>query len=148
MKLPTRREILANTAAACSAAVVLPLIISKGSANASASDKLAVMHKVEIRKFKFIPDQLLVKAGDTIIWTNFDIAPHTATADDKSWDTEILKQGQSKSIVVSETMAIQYSCRFHPNMKAKLQIEQAVSRGTLKSLFVLRRQQAHLRLFT
>lgn len=119
MKLMTRRDVLANTAAACSAVVILPMTISK----AGASSNLQITHKVDIRKLKFVPDHLSVKPGDTIVWTNFDIAPHTATADDKSWDTETLKKGQSKSIVVSEVMVTNYFCRFHPHMKANLRVE-------------------------
>lgn len=119
MKLLNRREVLVSTAAACTAAVILPLSISK----TSASGNLATTHKVEIRKFKFVPNQLSLKPGDTLVWTNFDIAPHTATADDKSWNTGTLKKGQSKSMVVLDVMATNYFCRFHPHMKANLQIE-------------------------
>lgn len=119
MKLQTRREFLAKTAAACSAAVVL--LLPRFTANAS--DSLATTHKVEIRKFKFVPDHLVVKLGDTIVWTNDDIAPHTATADGKSWDTGTIKKGQSISLVVSEQMTPNYFCRFHPHMKASLQVE-------------------------
>ncbi len=119
MKLTTRRDILAGTAAVCSAAVVSPNYMSK----AKASGELPATHKVEIRKFKFVPDHLAVKPGDTIIWTNLDIAPHTATANDKSWDTGRLNKGQSKSVVVSNAMTAEYYCRFHPSMKAGLQIE-------------------------
>lgn len=118
MKAPTRREVLAGTAAACVAAVVLPSSIN----SADASDAQPVTHQVEIQKFKFVPDQLTVKPGDTIVWTNFDIAPHTATAEDKSWDTGTIKKGQAKSVVVKDAMTLDYFCRFHPHMKASLRI--------------------------
>lgn len=120
MKLPTRREALVNTAAALSAAVFTPTSLSR----AIASDGPSITHNVEIRKFKFVPDHLLAKPGDTIVWTNLDIAPHTATANDRSWDTGMLKKGQSKSVTVSEIESGGYFCRFHPHMKADLQIEQ------------------------
>lgn len=119
MKLFTRRKILVNTAAACSAAVISSLPNQSISAFA---DEVTT-HKVEIRKFKFFPEKLSVKPGDTIEFTNFDIVPHTATADDKSWGTGKLKKGQSKGIAVTDAMFAQYFCRFHPHMKAGLQIE-------------------------
>lgn len=115
MKLRTRREVFAETVAACAATVFLPLTISKAGATAT--------HRVEIRQFKFVPGQLSVKQGDTIIWTNQDIVPHTATADDKSWDTGKLKKGQSESIVVLDSTGNSYFCRFHRHMKANLLVE-------------------------
>ncbi len=63
----------------------------------------------------------MVKPGDTIIWTNQDIAPHTATALDDSWDTGTITKGKSKNILVTENFLPQYFCRFHPQMRATLQ---------------------------
>ena len=40
----------------------------------------AKTHTVLIKGFKFVPEQLEVEAGDTVIWKNEDIVPHTATA--------------------------------------------------------------------
>ncbi len=120
MKLPTRREALVNTAAALSAAVFTPKSLSR----AIASNGAPITHNVEIRKFKFVPDRLSAKPGDTIVWTNLDIAPHTATANDRSWDTGMIKKGQSKSLTVSEIQSSGYFCRFHPHMKGDVQIEQ------------------------
>jgi plastocyanin len=35
---------------------------------------------VEIREFKFEPETLTVHEGDTVVWKNDEIVPHTATA--------------------------------------------------------------------
>ena len=84
---------------------------------------------VDIRGLKFQPVELVVAPGDTIVWINHDIVPHTATAGDKSWDSKSIgKQGQWETVVQSG-MAEEYFCRFHPNMKARLQIS-ASSAGT------------------
>ncbi len=40
------------------------------------------VHTVTNSDFKFSPATLRVVAGDTIIWVNLDIVPHTATAAD------------------------------------------------------------------
>src|SRR5204862_476961 len=37
-------------------------------------------HTVEIRGMEFHPAELTVAVGDTIVWINRDIVPHTATA--------------------------------------------------------------------
>ena len=87
-----------------------------------ANGRLPKEHFIEIRKFKYAPDEIKVRVGDTITWLNFDIAPHTATARDKSWDTRVIKKGRAKSLFVTNDMATGYYCRFHPNMKANLSI--------------------------
>lgn len=119
MLLVKRRAFLSHIAAGFSAAMVLPLY----GGRAGATDGASTTHAVDIKKFKFAPDILAVKPGDVIIWTNFDIAPHTATANDESWDTGTLKKGESHSMPVTQDMHLEYFCRFHPHMKASLQLK-------------------------
>lgn len=78
-------------------------------------------HRIEISQFRFVPDNLSVQPGDTIIWTNRDVVPHKVTATDESWDTGALKTGESGSIVVSEDFNLRYFCPYHPTMKAELE---------------------------
>jgi plastocyanin len=80
------------------------------------------VHDIEIRRFKFVPASLDVRPGDMICWTNFDLAPHTATADDDGFDTGILKKGQSQVVEVSEALSRTYHCAFHPHMKARINL--------------------------
>lgn len=75
-------------------------------------------HAVEIRGMRFVPATLAVAVGDAITWTNADLAPHSATALDGSWDTGRLAKGESATIDVTEGMTGSYRCRFHPQMKA------------------------------
>ncbi len=80
----------------------------------------AQTHQVTIEGFAFSPASLAVNDGDTIIFTNADSAPHTASADDGSWDTGRLNRGQSGEIAVTANMASAYHCNFHRNMRAVL----------------------------
>ncbi len=73
-------------------------------------------HHVEIQGFLFVPETIDAKPGDIITWTNRDIAPHTATAKDKSWDTGLINKDESKSVVVSANMDSNYFCLYHPSM--------------------------------
>lgn len=82
-----------------------------------------VAYVIEITGFAFVPASLTVNAGDTITWINKDIAPHTASADDLSFDTGELKQNASMSVTVSGEQTISYFCRYHPSMKARLIVE-------------------------
>lgn len=81
-------------------------------------------HVVEIQKFKFIPAELEVSPGDTIVWLNRDIVPHTVTATDKSWDSGAINRTGQWQIVVRNDMPGAYYCRFHPAMKARIRVVQ------------------------
>ena len=81
-----------------------------------------VVHDVKIKAFKFAPDHLDVSVGDIIRWTNEDLAPHTATADEFGWDTEKIASGASAEVTVTEDMETTYFCAFHPHMKGTLEI--------------------------
>ena len=81
---------------------------------------LAQTHHVEISQFEFKPSLLEVKHGDTVIFTNRDIVPHTATAADLSWDTGDIASGESKQIKVEKDMYWDYFCKYHVAMKGQL----------------------------
>jgi len=80
------------------------------------------MHQVTIRKFAFEPQRIQVRAGDTIRWTNEDLAPHTATADELGWDTGEIAKGQSHEMTANKDMETTYFCVFHPHMKGSIEI--------------------------
>lgn len=112
----TRRVVFSKTVAALAA-------IAFGAAparKAVAEQPQKTDHLVEIAKFTFTPTRVRVRAGDTITWLNRDIVPHTATALDKSWDTDTIESGMRKSLVVADGMSGTYYCRFHPKMTADI----------------------------
>lgn len=80
---------------------------------------------VTIKNFKFAPASITVHVGDTITWSNQDIAPHTATAPDGSFDTGTIDKGKSGSATFSKTGTIPYICSIHPNMKGTVVVEAA-----------------------
>lgn len=77
-------------------------------------------HIIEIHKMKFQTKMLNVKIGDTVTWVNKDIVPHTATANDKSWDSGRLKKGESFTLTITSQTNLDYFCFYHRQMKAKL----------------------------
>ena len=79
---------------------------------------------VDITDFKYKPATVTVKAGGTVEWTNNDTAPHTATADDQSFDTGSLSQGDAKKVTFDEAGTFAYICTFHPFMKATVEVVQ------------------------
>ena len=80
-------------------------------------------HVVEISGLAFHPAVLEVAPGDTVVWINRDIFPHTATAADSAgWSTGILIQGQSGVFVPSRRGEAPYFCQLHPIMRGRLNV--------------------------
>lgn len=107
-----RRDVLVGAAATVAASAAS---VARGAAAAPET------HEVAIRSFKFEPKHIAVKVGDTIVWTNEDIAPHTATASQGGWDTGEIVKGDSRSVVVVKGMETNYICAFHPQMKGTIE---------------------------
>jgi len=78
--------------------------------------------KVEIADYKFKPEVIEVSAGTKVTFTNSDDTKHTATADDGSFDTGDLDQGDSASVTLSKPGEFTYYCRYHPFMKATVEV--------------------------
>ena len=77
---------------------------------------------VAIQDFEFAPAGVTVKAGTTVRFTNEDAAPHTATADDGSFDTGDLRKGGRGSATLQEPGTYGYFCEFHKFMRAKITV--------------------------
>lgn len=73
----------------------------------------------------YSPNPASVSGDSTIRWNNIDDSPHTATADDGSFDTGIINGGSSGSALISTstgTRTIPYHCNVHPEMRGTLQV--------------------------
>lgn len=81
-----------------------------------------VTHTVTIEGLQFIPAVLTVKAGDTIVWVNKDLFPHTATAAG-AFDSKSIADGKSWQYTAASKGDYPYTCTFHPTMKATLRVE-------------------------
>ena len=82
---------------------------------AAAAPAHAETINVTMTNVAFEPANVTAKVGDTIVWTNNDIFAHTATARDKSWDLNAMPK-KTVSFTVKKAGAIEYYCRYHPNM--------------------------------
>jgi plastocyanin len=78
--------------------------------------------KVEIVDFAYDPDPVRVQVGGKVIWQNMDSAPHTATADDGSFDTGTLEEGKLKSESFKEPGTYTYYCEIHPTMHGTVEV--------------------------
>jgi plastocyanin len=82
-------------------------------------------YTVHIRDDKFDPPSVTVRAGDVVTFVNDDDDAHTATADDGSWDSEGLNQGQKWSHTFAKSGKVTYHCTVHPFMKGTLVVRSA-----------------------
>jgi plastocyanin len=67
------------------------------------------------------PAQASAKVGDTIELVNKDILAHTATARNGDFDV-MMPPKKTVTYVLKKAGTIDYFCRFHPNMKAVLNV--------------------------
>ena len=73
----------------------------------------------------YSPNPASVSGGSTMTWNNVDSTPHTATADDGSFDSGIINGGSSASVAISANSGVStipYHCSVHPEMRGTLQI--------------------------
>lgn len=83
---------------------------------------------VVIRGFKFKPETVTVRAGETVEWKNEDIVPHTATADAEVaqkpvFDSGTIDTGAAWRYVARKKGTYNYTCAYHPNMTGKLIVQ-------------------------
>jgi plastocyanin len=79
----------------------------------------AAAHPVEIRAFRYEPDTVVAAPGDTVVWTNHDVVPHTATVEG-AWDTGQIGAQGSGRMVAGEPGTYPYVCAYHPTMRGTL----------------------------
>ena len=79
--------------------------------------------ELAIRGWAFEPSTLEAAPGDTIVWTNHDVVPHTATTKDGSMDSGVILPGASWSFVVPKAAGHHsYLCIFHPTMTGAITV--------------------------
>src|SRR4029079_9525670 len=86
------------------------------------SGEAAKSEKVQIVEFSYEPDPVVVQVGGKVIWQNEDTAPHTATADDGSFDTGTIEKGKLGSATFKEPGTFTYFCEIHPTMHGTVEV--------------------------
>ena len=84
---------------------------------------------VTISDFQFAPTSVTIDVGDTVTWTTDGPTPHSATADDGSFDTGIFEAGQSRSETFDQAGTFAYFCTPHPNMRGTITVRAASTGG-------------------
>lgn len=77
--------------------------------------------QVTIEKLEFKPARIVAAVGDTIEWVNKDIMVHSATVDGV-FDV-VAQPHETASIQMTRAGTFVYYCRFHPNMRARIELQ-------------------------
>jgi len=88
---------------------------------------------VRIVDFAFDADPLEIAAGDSVEWTNTGVAPHTVTASDGTFDSEMLDPGATFQQTFETPGTYAYLCAIHPEMQGSIKVVAATT-GTAPSV--------------
>lgn len=80
---------------------------------------------LSIVDFSFQPADITVSAGETVTWNNSGAAPHTVTAEDRSFDAGTIPAGGSAAVTFPAAGAYAYFCAIHPDaMRGTVTVQQ------------------------
>ena len=77
---------------------------------------------VSIFQFEFLPTNLTINVGDTVMWSNDDALPHTTTGNTGVWNSGMLQPGQTYSRTFNSPGDFPYHCNFHFFMTANITV--------------------------
>jgi plastocyanin len=77
--------------------------------------------EIMMQNLEISPTVVSAKVGDTIEWTNKDVLLHSATARNGDFDVN-LPPKKTGSVVLKKVGTVDYYCRYHPNMKATIDV--------------------------
>ncbi|HEX9171624.1 MAG TPA: cupredoxin family copper-binding protein [Telluria sp.] len=99
-------------------AFALAFAVLAGGAHAAPA-----VHTVVIDGMRFIPQNLEVKAGDTVVWRNKDPFPHNATGAAGGPVSPAIASGASWKFTASKRGRYPYLCTLHRTMTATLVVK-------------------------
>jgi plastocyanin len=79
-------------------------------------------NEVGMSPTSFIPAQLTIKAGETVVWKNTDSILHTVTSNDGLFN-ENVQPGATFSYTFTAAGTYNYVCTLHPGMNGTIIVE-------------------------
>jgi amicyanin len=90
----------------------------------AATPALAEDIAVKIGNFTFGPQELKVKAGTTVTWTNEDDIPHTVVSPN-NFRSKVLDTDGTYTFTFTTPGTYKYFCSLHPHMTGTIVVETA-----------------------
>ena len=98
---------------------VLPIVTALALGSSVSAHAATI--QIAMENLVISPAEATAKVGDTIELINKDIFVHTATARNGDFDVSMPPK-KTVTYVLKKAGTIDYYCRFHPNMKAVLNV--------------------------
>lgn len=76
--------------------------------------------EVMVENFTFKPKEVVISAGEKVIWIQKDRASHTVTANNGGFNSGRLIKGDEFTHTFSKKGSYDYVCKFHPAMRGKV----------------------------
>ncbi len=112
----------AVVAAASGAFFVLAGLMASSCPNMMPTPQAGVTD-VKMQNMAFVPQNVTIKQGESVRWTNMDLVPHTATSGSPGdanagslWNSGNLSMGQSYTHKFNDVGEFVYFCQVHPTM--------------------------------
>lgn len=117
--------------------LILPLLASTALLAACGSDEEPAAQpapaasgdgsgtRVAMKDIEFVPQDITVKAGETITWVNEDNVPHNVVnaKEDEQPKSELFNEGGTYQFTPTAPGKIDYVCTIHPGMDGTITVE-------------------------
>jgi plastocyanin len=97
----------------------MALLVALAMADPARADTV----EVKIDNFTYNPQQITVKAGTTVVWTNGDDIPHTVTSKTAVFRSKALDTDDKFSFTFVTPGSFPYFCALHPHMTGSIVVE-------------------------
>ena len=117
-----RTWLLGAAGAAALLAAAIPGLTAAGEAVVAAAASTDI---INIENFKFLPGNLTVPAGTTVIWKNEDDSPHRIGDKNGTFKSAALDTDDTFSHTFTAPGEYPYICTIHPYMVGKIIVKPA-----------------------
>ena len=80
--------------------------------------------EITIEDTQFKPDEVTIKKGQTVRWTNKDNRDHIIMAKDQSFKSENMRPGEKFEHKFTEVGTFDYICVYRPRMLGQVKVEE------------------------
>lgn len=111
-------------------AIVLVLIVAVGGyffmmkkgGSSPTTQPSASSNSVTIQSMAFSPQDIKVKVGEKVTWTNQDSVTHTVTSDTGAFDSGSVANGGTFSFTFTKEGTFPYHCNIHTSMTGQVTV--------------------------
>ena len=103
-------------------AMTAALGVTAGAVWSGSLPSAAQENSVEVNEKEFLPAEITVAPGGTVVWRNVGKAPHSAKSDDGSFDTGYIVPGSQAEVTFANPGDFTYYCEPHPGKKGVVHV--------------------------